>query len=204
MPGRRNSRIAPIPFLGGLDGIAHQRDLFRRLDLSGLLHQRESVMNLEILVQQRLVGIRSHAVNADPPVAACVFAHQIGDFPREHAGMVHRAAARREIRRCPRRPPLADTRIAFSEVGAVPELEEDRRTFRSHEAVADLVVQAPHLHVGRINGIAHVELIEEQDAGKIAQAKLAVDVGEAVTAHLIEIDRCLATFHGAMLDGLGG
>ena len=187
MPGRIASRICPI-------ARSHTAMEWRMsaispagLDLARVLHHLEAVEDLVAVALHLDDARRRDAVDGDAPVAAAVLAdhgvHVRGPLP----GLVRVPRPRPEVEEGDGGADLVDGGDAGAEQVLAAPLEEHRRALGRHVDVADLVVDAPDLHVGRVDRVAGVDLVVEDDAGKVAFHEGTAYPPEPVAADLVEV-----------------
>ena len=142
------------------------------LDRARDLHHLLAVVHADALRLERCDALGIDMVDREPPVAAAVRAHQIGDLRGPARGVLGDAiAALEEVPAAPR-PHLVDQVELRREVLAAVEVEHDHRPVGRDEGVAHRVVQAPDLHVGAVGGVADVDRIGDHDAGVVARGQL--------------------------------
>ena len=125
-------------------------------------------------------AVRIDLVHGDPPVAAAMSPHQIGDFRRPEPRPLGRVLACLVVEPGLAVADLVDRVEMPGEVLAIVKIPKDHRAFGGDEGVAHGVVRAPELHVGGIGRVADVERVVDDDAGEIALHQLGTDAREAV------------------------
>ena len=185
------------------DGVAHERDLARGLDLARVLHHLEAVEDLVAVALQLDDAQRCDAIDGDAPVPAVVLANQRIHVRRPLPGLLRLPGSGPEVQEADGGTNFVDGGDARAEQLLAAHLEKHHGTLGRHVDVADLVVSAPDLHVGRVNRVAGVDLVVEDDAGEVALDERAAYPSEPVAAHFVEVAGRGAVVHRPVLAGGG-
>ena len=138
-------------------------------------------------------------IDGQPFVAAAVLGHQPGDRAAEGPRSTFSVGAGGEIIKRRHHAILIDRRQVGNEMGVIGVIEQCHRPLSENQHAARLVMTRPDLHVGRIGGVARVDLIEQKDTGIVARLQFPADPAQAIEPDRIEIDRRPAEFHGPVL-----
>ena len=180
--------------------MAHQDDLAVRLDLAGVLHHFEAVVNFIPEALHLNHAHRPDAINGDPRVAAAPLANHRVQLGRPGSRVVSLPPAGNEIEHVGRAADLVDCgKSRVNQVAASAEFEESDRTFGRHVEVSRLVVGTPDLHIGCICGVADVHRVVEDDARETAGRQGLAHPREPVAADLVEIARRDGVLHRTVL-----
>ena len=122
-------------------------------------------------------------VDGNAPVAAAMFANDVGDAFRPALDLHVGQLAAVEIHPRYGRANLVDDAGMVGQVLAGKIVEQHHRTVGGNETVAGRVVRHPQLHVGRVGGVADIDGVVEQGAGIAAPPEFSADALQAVLAH---------------------
>ena len=109
-------------------GLAHQHELFGRLDLARVLHDLEALLEVQTLGAQRIGTQVREPVDREALVAAAVAHNQVGDLVGKPVDPLLRARARGEVVEGLHRPVLVHGRHALGEVRVIAVVEQHHGT----------------------------------------------------------------------------
>ena len=182
------------------DAVAHQGDLAGRLDQPRVLHHLEPVGDLVAQPLQLDDALRRDTVDGDAPIGAAVLADHRVQIDRPRPCLIHLPRTGQEVEEGNGGAHLVDGgEPGDQQVAAAAEFEEADQAFGRHIDVARLVVGAPDLHVRRVDGVADIQRVVEEDAGEIAFREGLAHTPEPIEAHRVDVAGRGAVLHRAVL-----
>ena len=126
------------------------------------------------------------ATGFEAPVAAAVFAHQVGDLVGPALDALLQPAARRHVEPGGGEPDLVDAGQAPGQVLGALVLEVDARPVGADQRVMEHVVGRPQLHVHDVERVADVDRVVEQDRRAVVARELGAQALQPERAGAIE------------------